>query len=359
VERIEVLRGPQNTLFGKNASAGVVNVVTRAPTEEFEGLVELTATDDDEVAFSGSLSGPISDSLGYRLTGLYSDRDGFIENVADGDDIHDRETLALRGKLRWTPGDDWDITLAGSYSDVEEACCALVVTSYGEDAAFLAPAPISVLYSEMVPNIAQDDENQKVALDNPNHQETDSEGLSLKVDYSLNDFTLTSITAYNKWENTAGADQDYSARDEPGDLAGQFSIRVWDNSDRESEFTSQEFRLLSPSYDRLDYVLGLYYAKTENTQKFDRISEIGPFTADSYQETETETWAIFGQANWQLGEATTLTTGLRYNDEEISADVTDFIDDTRTKGKDSDDVWLGGRPSILPNPSMRRRPPTR
>ncbi|MEH6582058.1 MAG: TonB-dependent receptor [Halioglobus sp.] len=341
IERVEVLRGPQNTLFGKNASAGVLNITTRAPADEFEGVVELTATDDEEIAVAGSVSGPLSDTLGYRLTGYYSDRDGFIENTHTGDDVQSQEQASVRGKLRWQPSEQWDITLSAHYSDSEAECCALVIQSYAEDSAYIFPDAISVLYSEMVPNIAQDEENDQVALDDVLLQETTTEGASLRLNYAFNDFTLSSITAYNKWNNVAASDVDFSARDVDTDLLGVFSVRAWDNSDRTSDFFSQELRLLSPTYDNFDYLVGLYYSEVENKQRFHRVADFAPVNSDSLQSTETDSLGLFGQATWRFGDDTSLTFGARYNEEDISADVSNYIDETRITASDDDSVVLG------------------
>jgi iron complex outermembrane receptor protein len=341
VERIEVLRGPQNTLFGKNASAGVVNIVSRVPSDEFEASTELTATDDDEQAISGTLSGPLSDTLGYRLTGYYSDLGGYISNIEGGDDLHDRESQAFRGKLRWQPSDDLDVTLSANYMDIDERCCSMVPTYWDPRAAFLAPAPLGVLLTDMLPGLKQDKENDKTGRDDGDHQSSDNTGASLKLDYRLGEHTLTSISAYNEWSNRAGNDIDFSGRDVPGDLAGLYGVRSWDDADRNSDFVSQELRLASPAGETLDYIVGAYYSKSENDERYQRFSEIPPLTENTDGSTETEGYAAFGQADWHFTDATTLSLGVRYNTEEISAEVQDLKAGGVITGDDDDSVWLG------------------
>ena len=336
VERVEVLRGPQNTLFGKNASAGVVNIISWAPSEAFEASTELTATDDDEKAVSATVSGPLSDTLGYRITGYYSDLGGYIENIDGGDDLHDRRSQAFRGKLLWQPSDELDVTLSADYMDIEETCCSSVFQYWDPQSAFLG----GVLVSDMLPGQSPDEQNDKTGRDDGDHQDSDNTGVSLKVDYQVGEHTLSSITAYNDWNNRAGNDIDFSGRDQLGDL-GPYSIRTWDDADRTSEFMSQELRLLSPAGEQLDYLLGLYYAKTENGQRFQRFNGFAPLTANTDESAENEVYAAFGQADWHWTDATTLGLGLRYNHEEISAEAEDFDTGTRVTGGDADAVWLG------------------
>ena len=104
IERVEVLRGPQGTLYGKNASGGVVHIITRDPTPEFSGTIAGTAIEDNEYRIDGTVSGPVSDTLGYRLTGSKVDDDGWAKNVYNGNKINDQDSYTIRGKLLWQPG---------------------------------------------------------------------------------------------------------------------------------------------------------------------------------------------------------------------------------------------------------------
>jgi iron complex outermembrane recepter protein len=100
IERVEVLRGPQGTLYGKNASGGVVHIITRDPTPELSGTAAATAIEDNEYRLDGSVAGPLTDTLGFRLTGSGVDDDGYAENVYTGDTINDSESYNMRGKLQ-------------------------------------------------------------------------------------------------------------------------------------------------------------------------------------------------------------------------------------------------------------------
>ncbi len=116
VERVEVLRGPQGTLYGKNASGGVVHIITKDPTPELSGTLAATALEDDEYRLDGSIAGPITSNLGFRLTGSGVHDDGYAENVYNGDQVNGAESYNVRGKLLWEVDDDLDFMLSGDYS---------------------------------------------------------------------------------------------------------------------------------------------------------------------------------------------------------------------------------------------------
>ena len=120
VQRIEILRGPQGTLFGRNSTGGAINVIRNAPTEEFEASLELVATDDDEITTRGMISGPLSDSVRGRVVGLWSERDGFIENLGPGGgDLGNMDQFAFLAKLEFDLGDRGSVLLSADISDRE------------------------------------------------------------------------------------------------------------------------------------------------------------------------------------------------------------------------------------------------
>lgn len=336
IERIEVLRGPQSTLFGKSASAGVVNIVTKGPAEEFEGSVELTATDDDEQRVLASISGPISDSLGYRLTGHWSDRDGYIDNLTINKDVNSDKSKGLRGKLRWDISDNVDVTLIGYWSEGESTCCALTWRELDPDARIFGSVP-----GNIVEGITPSDDNLDMRGEDGPEDETENSGASLRFNVALGEFTLTSITAADTWEYSTEGDVDSSDLDVAGALTGgALQGGIFSMGEVETDFFSQEFRLISPSYGNFDYLVGLYYADIETDRPFIR----GPFIASDWEGTAgTESLALFGQGNWRINDATTLTVGLRYNDEEISANFFNNLIDPNNEitGKDSDAEVLG------------------
>ena len=126
IERVEVLRGPQGTLFGKNAIAGVINVTTEAPANEFQSYADATFAEEGEYRFHASLSGPITDELGFRLTGYYDDVGGNIEDLTTHTRINGYDSDGVRGKLVWRPTDDLKFMLTGDYRNMHGVCCSSV-----------------------------------------------------------------------------------------------------------------------------------------------------------------------------------------------------------------------------------------
>lgn len=339
IERIEVLRGPQSTLFGKSASAGVISVITKAPAEELEGSIELTATDDDEEKVLASISGPITDTLAYRLSGYWSDRDGFVDNVATGKDVNDEENKGVRGKFQWDITDNIQTVLTAYYSESESTISSPTWLELDPDAQFLGFIPGAI-----APGITPSDENLDYGADDGPSDETDSSGGSLRFNVGMGDFTLTSITAVDEWQYKNNGDLDFSTVDVYGFFTGgAVSGGSFSQSDTETDFVSQEFRLSSPSYDKFDYLLGLYFADADTDRSFLRNPDLAFIPSNWDATAGTTSAAIFGQSNWHLTDSTDITLGLRWNYEEISVDFNDRLLDPANpvSGDDTDSVILG------------------
>ncbi len=337
IERIEVLRGPQSTLFGKSASAGLLNIVTKGPSDEFEGTVELTATDDDEQRIQGSVSGPISNTLAYRLTGYWSDRDGYIDNLTGGDDLNSEDNKGVRGKLQWDINDNLDALLIGYWSKADSTCCALTWRELDPDARVFGIVP-----EDPAVGIKPSDDNTDTRADNPPDDETDNSGGSLRFNLALGEFTLTSISAYDDWDYTDSGEVDNSDVDVQAAFTGGLaSGGIYSESETETDYFSQEFRLISPSYEHFDYLLGLFYADADTDRNFLRIGI--PLANNWKGSVGTKSMAAFGQGTWRFTEATSVTAGLRWNDEEISVDFNDLLmpDSNRISAKDSDTEVVG------------------
>ena len=209
VERVEVLRGPQGTLFGKNSTAGVVHIITQDPSEELTASVSATAIEDDELQGGFTVSGPITDALGYRLTGFYARDDGFIENVNTGDDLNDSDEWSVRGKLRWDPTDTLSLLWSSDYSELEGGCCVSTLRS-------LAPWPdqppnnrdfVDSALAVLSP-VRPSQTNTQVNHDFPDELDVTGRGNALTIDWELGEHTLTSITARRKWEQETSVDAD-------------------------------------------------------------------------------------------------------------------------------------------------------
>ena len=201
IERVEVLRGPQGTLYGKNASGGVVHIITRDPTPELSGTLSATAIEDDEYRLDGTVSGPMTDTLGYRLTGSALNDDGFIKNRYDGEKLNSNDSYTLRGKLLWQPNEDLELLWSSDYSTTDCDCTALSVRS------IMASPQQDALLQEQLPVVPSDD-NQDVNNDYETFTDLTGSGHSLTLNWSLGDYRVTSISAFRDWDSQSIVDLD-------------------------------------------------------------------------------------------------------------------------------------------------------
>lgn len=244
VERIEVLRGPQGTLFGKNSTAGVVHIVTQNPSEEFEAEVQGAFEEGEEYRGGFNVSGPITDNLAFRLAGSYTDTDGWIENVNNGDEYNGGNEYTVRGKLRWTPSDVLEFKWSSDYSDLDCDCSQATIRSMdpwdGND------DQVDNILEEIYP-VIPGEENTKVNVNFSPSNEGDNWGHSLEANWDIGEFTLTSITAYRESSMDASTDDDGRPTNPIGfDQYGHTEQDQW----------TQELRITSPAADRLNYVVG-------------------------------------------------------------------------------------------------------
>ena len=336
IERIEVLRGPQSTLFGKSSSAGVVNIVTQGPGDAFNGRVSVQGTDDDELSFGATIGGPLSDTLGFRLTGFSKDReDGHIRNTFDGGDLNGSKSHGARGKLVWDISDRVTATLSAEFSSAESDCCSTTFREIPAGALFLGALPSALVLGGLDVGEAVDD----TSVDNPARTETDDWGVGLKFAVALGEHELLSITSMKEWEYDVFTDVDGTAFDFLSIFTGgALTGGINQGGGFELEALSQEFRLLSPTSETFEYVAGLYYADVTYDRNFNR----GPlFGANWTADTGTESLAVFGQGTWHLSDATNLIFGLRYNREEISHRFNNLISGLSFSGSDTETAVPG------------------
>jgi iron complex outermembrane receptor protein len=335
VERVEVLRGPQSTLYGKNASAGLISVVTKAPSLENEAFIEASYTDDEELRLSGSVSGHVTDDFGYRVSAFYSDFDGHSTNLFTGDDTNAKETKGARARFEWALGDTFSLGLIAWYSEDDDSCCSLTHRFVEPGAAYLNSIP----FEEMNPRTKPSDKNKDPEIDTEPEAETDDTGVSLRANLDIGEHTLLSITSWNNWEYDDASDSDWSAYPVAAFFTnGAVPGGVTQFSSVDTELFTQEFRLVSPDWESFDYLVGLYYADADTDRDFMRTP---PFIASWDANSTTESFAVFGQFNWRFSQKNELTVGARYNDEDISATFNDRPSSNTYKGSDGDDEWLG------------------
>ena len=301
VERIEVLRGPQGTLFGRNASAGLIHVITARPEFEFGGNVEPTYGNFNYMRGGGSITGPISEQLAFRVDAIYSRRDGFYDvvNASGGTENHvnDRDRFFTRGQLLFEPNDALSVRLIGDYSRRNESCCGAVYIGTaetfdptpGSPGDFDTRAPgdggspdgnriIDVLASlgGVFPSRGDPFNRQLSLTPGTTYEgETTDWGVSLQADWDLGGATLTSITGFRNYKATAPSDTDYSNVD-------ILRRNDDDNAFRDFRTFSQEVRLQgSVGNGFLDWLIGGYYA-SENLHVRDNLtfgSQYGAFAS--------------------------------------------------------------------------------
>ncbi len=307
IERIEVLRGPQSTLFGKSASAGVINITTKAPTDHFSGTAEVMVTDDDEQRYSAGLSGPISDELSFRVSAAIGRYDGNIKNIATGRMINGRDSENYRAKLLWQPSDRFDATLSGYYSKTEADCCDYVLLKKTPGVRTLFGVPTNAQLEGITPG----PDNFTARVDPDPVSDAKDYGASLKLNLYLDDHVLTNVTARGHYFANDLADFDGTS----GPLLGQPNGLTQFGFFRGDTF-SNELRLSSSTAGDLQYVTGLYYADNTYTRRFTRTGPAQP--GDWRGETGSKAYAIFGQADYAIVPGTKLIGGLRWSREDIS-----------------------------------------
>jgi len=241
LKRVEVLRGPQSTLFGKNASAGVVSLVTESPQFELGGSAEVTYGNYDTVRLTGDITGPLSETLAASLYGSYNRRNGFARDLFTGADVNDRDRFAFRGQLLFEPNADLTARLIADYDQFNELCCA---------AANLVNGPTGAAIFALGGAINPEDPYSRRVFNNTNSRNKNRNyGVSLQLDYDFGAFTATSITAYRRTENDNVQDVDFTSLDILFPNA---------NSTRIGTFT-QELRLSSTGDGPLSWTVGGFF----------------------------------------------------------------------------------------------------
>lgn len=241
IERVEVLRGPQSTLFGKNASAGVVSVVTQAPGRTFEGKLEATYGNFDTVRLAGAFSGPVSDDIALGLSASYNRRDGFIRDIVTGDLVNNRDRFVVRGQAVIEPGPDTRIRFIADYETADELCCAFVNLIDGPTGGV-----IRALGGTIVP---EDPFSYRTAANFSTENKSDIWGVSAQVDHDFGFAKLTSITSYRQTDITTSNDVDITSA----------QILLPNVNDVSLETFTQELRLASDSDGPLNWMIGGFY----------------------------------------------------------------------------------------------------
>jgi len=337
IQRIEVLRGPQGTLFGKNASAGVINVTTRTPSPEFDARVSASwAWPDDERRLSGLVTGPISEDLRFLLSARINKRDGYVKNVFDGREFNDRNDWGVRGKLLFTPNDRLEVTVIGDYWKRDADCCIWTLYRVGPNAS-LVPERQSI-----AAGIVPGPDNLQQNINGDVFADSESFGTSVQADHELGGgYTLTSISAWRRFITHDGLDSDST----PVNL---LDVNFADFKQRQ---VTQELRLTSPQGGFIDYVAGVFYFDGDVRSKSIQLFPALPFpffnrVVDNV--ASTTNLAAFGQANLNFTEDLRLILGGRLLHEEAKArkdrfdTVLNLSQSTSASKEDTAFVWRLG-----------------
>ena len=292
VERVEVLRGPQGTLYGRNATGGSINIISNAPTEEFYAKAELQYGSHDRIRYGGVVSGPLSDTIQARVSFVKSDRDGFTDNVFTGQALDTEDLMMGRGRLRFLASEDITFDVIGEFS-IDDS----------------KPAPFKQLeFSELFEGMsgAFDPPGLRpVAQDSPVEEHQDQYGLTAILNWDFSGVTLTSVSSYRNVDFFAAFDGDAV------DINFQDFV-----DDNESDQFTQEIRLASNSEGAFEWIFGGYYFHDDGHQEiFIPIPGFG-FDILHIADIKTNAFAVFGQATYSVLPTLNLTAGLRYSTED-------------------------------------------
>lgn len=331
VKRVEVLRGPQSTLFGKNASAGVISLVTQPPQFTFGGTVEAGYGERDALMLKAALTGPVSQKIALSLAGGFNRRDGYVSDLATGADVNDRNRWFVRGQALIEPSFRTRIRLIADFDRIDETCCAVV--NLQRSSATLALETLGGRINSPADRFAG------VVYNNFNSSNRITNwGASGQVDYELGPVRLTSITAWRESEAQTNQDSDFTSADLLGRNSQDLSVRTF----------TQEVRAATSFNFPVQVVLGAFYfresvdqanqlafgnqfrpyadllirAATGNAQNVAALETAlgrptgsffaaGTGTDEAYALTNSS-YSIFGQVDYDLTDKLTLTGGLAY-----------------------------------------------
>lgn len=336
LDRVEVLRGPQGTLYGRNTTGGAINVISKRPTFSPEGYASVEAGNFGSVELNAAYGGPIvGDKLAFRIAGQYAEDDGYSTNAVTGNKVNNTERYALRGSLLYTPDDLTDILLTvntfsnrgGAVQPKSRQLFPADPSAAGPDSV-CAPAFFrSGLCTDALGFADTSADPYTITADVEGKDKVDLWSAALTIDREIGDLTLTSITAYQDVERSAHENTDSSPL--------QMLEAFYNNT---QEQFSQELRLASDG-ERLKWVVGGYYMKdtTTSDSAYDILRILRPLFITPENPTgvspensviylgypytqKTDSYAIFGQADYELAPGLILTAGLRWSADEKSMD---------------------------------------
>ena len=341
IERIEVLRGPQGTLFGRNTLMGLINVITKGPSFERSSYGEISYGNYNNLRLEGGVGGGlIDDALAGRVDAVLTKRDGFLEDIASGEDYNNRDRMLIRGQLLVKPSEFSKVRIIADYTDRNEQCCAAVT---------LVPGPTLGLIQAMGGDLLGDPFDRKASV-NPNrayNEDVVEWGLSSEITVNTSVATITSLTAYRDWESTRGQDVDYlnldiGFRDKDGYFQGFRTFTQELRAETETEWANWLVGLFYISEDLSyrdairfgsayeGYVNGLasgnplsgFFSGLTGLPPGQVFPEGDGIVEDSFSQ-KAESWALFTHNTFNLADNFDITLGVRYTEEtkDVEADL--------------------------------------
>lgn len=334
INQIEILRGPQGTLFGKNTTAGAISITSKLPTFARELQAEVSYGQSNFIQAKGAISGTIvADKVAVRFSGLITRRDGVIKNVVSGSDHNEIRNEAVRGQILLTPNADLRIRLIADWTNFDANCCTQVFLRVGSS---LRPAARQ--YPALAGGIGYTPASlhafdRKTDIDARLRADTNEGGVSTLADWTLGGSALTSVTAWRFWNWNAANDRDYTG----------LRIQLTQGIPSRQEQWSQEIRLASNDTGPITYVIGAYYF--QQRIKGRPVSIYGPqatywllgpepafpanlldgYGTDGRTSFSARSYAAFGELNWKLTDRLTATGGLRYTEENKHGEYSTFV----------------------------------
>ncbi len=381
LERIEVLRGPQGTLFGKNASAGVVNITTQRPGEEFNGYISGTFFEDNEYQLKARIAGPLTDELRGSITLLNSQFDGYITNVWNNETVNGYDKEAIRAMVEYDVSDTIQALFIFEDYDASNDCCADLEArpSNRNPASEAAPSGTGL-----------DLDQRRVDHDFETRTLDATTAFSIQFTADIGDYTLTSITAQRSWDNTEFREGDFTsiAGDSTDPVFG-VPFQLHDIGPQEWRQFSQEFRIASATGEAFEWQAGLFYWNIDSERNFTRFASCQnnngqlnaairnhiEFTLDQgdptqqqidlfiaanditcnandivdatgFMETEFDNFAVYADGTYDVTDTVTLLAGLRFTQDDVSYSHT----------RRNNDIY--GRRGVGVRPRFGERDPT-
>ena len=317
VMRVELLRGPQGVLFGRNAVGGALNIISKGPTEDFEGSVGLTLGNYNKQSLTGTFSGALTDTTRGRLTVLKNSRDGVYTDMLTGEKYQDEDTFAGRGTLAIDLSDKLYLELRGDYNNDGGTGYISRRGGYTQD------------YIDAGVAIPQDDYD--IALNYKPKTDVEVWGVSSTLTWEGNDFTIKSITSYRESDFDQKIDAD----------ATEFTVFNINFLEKSASFT-QEFQFSNTVPEDLEWIAGLFYLNEEGSGGIDLLFD--GLAIEITEENVTEAYAAFGQMTYKLSDEFRATFGLRYSYESKDYGFTTFVNGGLAETGTPDDNWSAWTP---------------